>query len=535
MAVVFSRLRQWMALIQGLQINPGWYFSTFVLGLAAGRGLLGGLAPFAAPTAAIGALFFHPNSCLSLMAGMLIGLVVRPSIYPGVHTFINFLLLAAIFFIARRYQRQLTNSWVAAVFFVGGMNFIIKFGFMAVTGVQPGYLPLLLSESALAAAFAVPFYYIFSDYAKQKNLFIILLLILIYYGLGDLQFGPTNIREVLARSVLLVVAGGWGGGWGAAAGVILGLFSGNLLTAMPRTGFYAATGFFSGLLKSWGQPGVILGFIMSSLFFSASYGQLANLMGHLLASMIAVGLYLVSWRLLPFIPGREKKDSSDVQPLHAEVGVAQRSKPLETLCGDSFCISRLEQRRLLLTISDGMGSGINAARESRIVVKLVEQLLGSGVKPELAAGIVNTALYLRGGEESAATIDSAIADLNAGSLEFLKVGAPLSFLKRGKAVEQIRSICWPAGILDEIDTTVLVREIIPGDILIMASDGVTEASQQEDVPDDWMYTYLRDLPLEDAQVIADLLLKHALKIAGYENRDDMTVMVARFCREQELE
>lgn len=71
--------------------------------------------------------------------------------------------------------------------------------------------------------------------------------------------------------------------------------------------------------------------------------------------------------------------------------------------------------------------------------------------------------------------------------------------------------------------------------MIMASDGVTEASQQEDVPDDWMYTYLRDLPLEDAQVIADLLLKHALKIAGYENRDDMTVMVARFCREQELE
>jgi predicted membrane protein len=55
MAMVFSRLRQWVAVMQGLQINPWWYLSTFVLGLAAGRGLLGGLAPFAAPTAAIGA------------------------------------------------------------------------------------------------------------------------------------------------------------------------------------------------------------------------------------------------------------------------------------------------------------------------------------------------------------------------------------------------------------------------------------------------------------------------------------------------
>ena len=535
MAVVFSRLRQWRTVVQGLQINPGWQLSIFVLGLAAGRGLLGELAPFAAPTAAIGALFFHPSSCISLLAGMLIGLAARPSVYQGVPSLIDILLVVTIFFIARRYQKQLTDSWVAVVFFVGGMSLIIKFCFMAISGVQPGFMPALLSESALAAAFAIPFNYIFRDYPQQKNLFFILLLILVYYGLGDVRLGSTNIMEVLARSVLLVVAGGWGGGWGAAAGVILGLFSGSLITALPRTGFYAATGLFSGLLKSWGPPGVILGFLMSSLFLSASYGQLDNLMGHLLASTIAVGLYLVSWRFLPFIPGREKKESGNVQPLHAEVGVAQRSKPLEVLCGDSFSVSHLEQRRLLLTISDGMGSGINAARESRIVVRLVEQLLGSGVKPEAAAGVVNTALFLRGGEESAATIDSAIADLDAGSLEFLKVGAPLSFLKRGKAVEQIRSICWPAGILDEIDTTVLVREIMPGDILIMASDGVTEANLNEDVLDDWLYTYLRDMPLEDAQAIADLVLKYALKIAGYENRDDMTVMVARFCREEEVE
>jgi hypothetical protein len=170
MAMVFSRLRQWVAVMQGLQINPWWYLSTFVLGLAAGRGLLGGLAPFAAPTAAIGALFFQPSSFLSLVAGMLIGLAVRPSVYPGVHPLIDLLLLAAIFIVARRYQKQLINSWVAVAFFVGGLNFTIKFGFMAVTGVQPGYLPLLLSESALAAVFAVPFYYIFSDWVKQKKL-----------------------------------------------------------------------------------------------------------------------------------------------------------------------------------------------------------------------------------------------------------------------------------------------------------------------------------------------------------------------------
>ncbi|HHY31049.1 MAG TPA: SpoIIE family protein phosphatase [Syntrophaceticus sp.] len=534
MAVVLNKLRQYAADVRAQQINPGWYISSFVLGLAAGRGMLGGLAPFAAPTAAMGAVFFQGRASLPIMAGMIIGLATRPSMYAGLKPYGDYLLVAAIFIIARHYKKYLVDSWFLAALLAGGVNFIAKYICLVAAGAHAGFLPGLFSESALVAVFTIPFHYIFSDYKRQKGLFSALVLVLVYYGLGDFRLGPTNVREVLGRSVLLVVAGSWGAGWGAAAGVILGIFSGSIVTALSRTGFFAATGFCSGILKGCGPPGVILGFFLSSLLFSASYGQPGDLMGHLWASLIAIGVYLVSRRFLPFLPGREKKVSYRML-LKAEVGIAQRAKPLETLCGDSFGISHLEPRRLLLTVSDGMGSGINAARESRIVVKLIEQLLGSGVQPEAAAGIVNTALYLRGGEESAATIDTAVADLDMGSLEFLKVGAPPSFLKRGEVVELIRSVCWPAGILDEVDPMVLAREIVPGDILVMASDGITEANQISDVLDDWLYNYLRDLPVDDAQVIADLILKHALKTAGFENRDDMTVMVVLFGREEELE
>jgi stage II sporulation protein E len=513
----------------------GWHLGTFVLGLAAGRGMLGEISPFTAPAAAMGALYVNGRSGWPLMAGVFAGLASRFSLSPGVKLYGEFFMAAAIFFIGRRYQRYLADSWLNPAVFVGGINLITKYIFMTVGGAAPGFLPGLLSEAVLSGIFTVPFQYVFRNYKKQKTLFSILLLVLVYYGLGDFQLGAASLREVLGRSILLVAAGGWGAGWGAAAGVILGVFSGNLVTALPMTGFFAATGFFSGILKSCGPPGVILGFLLTSLFFSASYGQPDALAGHLWASGMAVGLYLMSLRFLPFYPGRKGGSDHKPQPLHAQVGVAQRPKPEEALCGDSFGVSHLDPRRLLLTVSDGMGSGINAARESRIVVKLVEQLLGHGVDPEAAAGIVNTALYLRGGEESAATIDTAVADLDAGSLEFLKVGAPPSYLKRGEVIELIRSVCWPAGILDEVDTQVLAREIVPGDILIMASDGVTEANQFGETPDDWMYVYLRQLPLEDAQVVADLILKHALKTAGFENRDDMTVVVARFLREKELE
>ncbi len=534
MDVVFSRLRQFKTIVQALTVNPGWQLGAFLLGLAAGRAFFGGLAPFTSSAAVTAAVFLGPSFWPSLV-GMLVGVATRPSVSLPASSLESYLVIIAAVFIARRYKNYFKESPVPAALLSGGINLGVKYFVLLFQGTSPGFLPALISESALAGIFMIPFHYVFCEYKKQKGLFLILALVLVYCGLGDLSLGPTVFREVLGRSVLLVVASGWGGGFGAAAGVILGLFSGSFVSVLPRTGFYAATGFFSGILKNYGPPGVILGFFLSCLFFSASYGQPENLFGHLWASVIAVVLYLAAWRLIPYFPGKESTNFSKMQPLYAEVGYSQRPKPTETLCGDSIGLSHLDPRRLLLTVSDGMGAGVNAARESRIVVKLMEQLLGNNVGPEAAAGIVNTALYLRGGEESAATIDTALIDLNAATMEFLKVGAPPSFIKRGEVLEIIRSACWPAGILDEVDVQILTREILPGDILIMVTDGVTEVNLAEKVTDDWMYNYIRDLPMEEAQVIADLVLKHALKTAGFEHRDDMTVLVARFCRERELE
>ena len=75
-------------------------------------------------------------------------------------------------------------------------------------------------------------------------------------------------------------------------------------------------------------------------------------------------------------------------PLEAEIGFSQRSKSTEPFCGDSFAVVHQSPGHLLLTVSDGMGAGINAMRESRIVVKLLEQLIVNGISPETAAGIV---------------------------------------------------------------------------------------------------------------------------------------------------
>ncbi len=530
MTVLVSRLRQLATILAAANVAPGWYLFYFLIGLSAGRALLSDLAPLTVPlvvtTAVLPSHLFWPA-----LAGVFLGVGSRPpSAFSG--GLIGDLLVAGTAaLLARRGRARLRESRISAALVAGGTNLAVKYGCFLLNGPKPGFLPGLIAESVLAGLIVIPIHYLLNNYRREKRLSFYLLIVCVILGLGDLRVGPALIGDVLGRGVLLLVAGTFGAGWGAASGVVIGLLSGNFWSLLQRTGFYAATGFFAGLFKNCGRACVIGGFLLSTLLFAAFYGQQEGLVGHFWESILAVGLYLIAGRFQSILG--EGKEAPPARPLHAQVGFAQRPRFSETLCGDSLGVAHLESRRLLMTLSDGMGAGINAARESRIVVKLMEQLLSYDLEPGAAAAIVNTALYLRGGEESAATIDLALADLDACCLKFLKAGAPPSYLKRGDQMEIIRSVCWPAGILEDVDPEVLERRILPGDILIMATDGVTEAGGHEGAGGDWLYNYLRGLVLEDPQVIADLVLKHALKAAGYQNRDDMSVLVARYCVEVE--
>jgi stage II sporulation protein E len=511
-----------------------------VLGIAAGRSLIGGLATFAVPLAVAAAFLAAPLDW-AVAAGLMVGVFTRPGAAAGFgHPLITVvgsaLAVAAAFLLARSFRERWSQPLLSGALVAGGINILARGIFLPWQGPEPASLLALLSETALVSLFTPLTLYGFTGALRikerQKELQALLVLVFVMSGLGDLHIGPVALQEILARLVLITIAYCWGAGWGAGAGVILGLVGGDLQLLLPRIGFYAGTGFFAGVMQGFGRTGVIAGFFLASLLFSIFYGDPGALSGHLLASLLAIGVFFLASPFINRWLGREKPDALPDLPLEAEIGFSQRSKSAEICCGDSFAVAHQSPGHLLLTVSDGMGTGINAMRESRIVVKLLEQIMGNGIDPEAAASIVNTALYLRGGEESAATIDLAAIDLDGRYVDFLKVGAPPSFLKRGHSVELIRSSCWPAGILDKLEAEVHRRQVLPGDILIMATDGVTEVDRDVSLPDNWLYDYLKELPLEDAQAVADLVLKYALKAAGLQNRDDMTVLVARFSDEQ---
>ncbi|MEA1960113.1 MAG: stage II sporulation protein E [Bacillota bacterium] len=197
--------------------------------------------------------------------------------------------------------------------------------------------------------------------------------------------------------------------------------------------------------------------------------------------------------------------------------------PREEVCGDSLKITTLKEGKELIVLSDGMGVGEDAANESVTAVSLLENLLNGGFEKELALKTINSVLLLRSLRETFTTLDMILVDLYTGDVDFVKTASAPSFVKRGKQVAVIRSSSLPMGILETLEIVSDQRVLKPGDMLLMVSDGVMEASR--DVQgEDWIQALLVDIAERDPQAVAELIMNRALSLCQGTPRDDMTVI-----------
>jgi len=235
------------------------------------------------------------------------------------------------------------------------------------------------------------------------------------------------------------------------------------------------------------------------------------------------------------VPG---DDGSTTVPLvsdkryEVQIGVAHAAKGGGLVSGDSFRIMELGQRQMVLAISDGMGNGERARRESQAAIELLQELLRSGFDERLAIQTINVVLRLRSSDDMYATVDLAMLDLFEGQAKFLKVGSTPTFIKRGKHVWAVRSDTPPLGIVQDLQVDGSSRQLRPGDMLIMMTDGLMTLSEPVQDTERWMRRVIRDIETDDPQTFADLLLEYVVRQQNGEIPDDMTVLVARIVQHQ---
>lgn len=205
-------------------------------------------------------------------------------------------------------------------------------------------------------------------------------------------------------------------------------------------------------------------------------------------------------------------------------GVAQRTGDGSEVSGDSYTYSANTPGQVMMSLSDGMGSGPQAERESRRVVELTQQLLEAGFSARAALKMVNTILLLTGNEPHPATLDLCCVDLYTGVLEAMKLGAVATFILGTEGVSLLEAGEVPAGVLSPVEPLLLSRKLWDGDKIVMVTDGVVDACPGED-KEGALCEFLESLSGKNVQAMAEQILDFA-NGAGEETRDDMTVLVA---------
>lgn len=210
-----------------------------------------------------------------------------------------------------------------------------------------------------------------------------------------------------------------------------------------------------------------------------------------------------------------------------QIGIAKSTKAGSPISGDTSLHIKLNDGKYLLAISDGMGSGPEAMKSSKIAIKMLERLLTAGFEKDVSLKLINSTLVANTEEDMYSTLDIQILDLFNGNMEFIKNSACPTYVKRNKEVQLLKSVALPTGILDNVDLVVYDYDLQDGDILVMCSDGIIDSNKEYLNKQMWLKYLLEDIETNDAQKIADIIIGEAIDNDFGVQKDDMTVIVAK--------
>lgn len=205
--------------------------------------------------------------------------------------------------------------------------------------------------------------------------------------------------------------------------------------------------------------------------------------------------------------------------------VLPKSGEIQT--GDSYSFGRTTDGCYTTILSDGMGFGPEASKESRATVDLVEKFIEAGFDEDKTINIVNSIMGMRFAEdEKYTTLDLNKVNLYNGEATFVKIGAAPTFIKSGNEVRVINSKNLPFGLIDEVEVEYIKEQINPGDIIISVSDGILEIDKFASQKFIWLEEFLKEIS-GDPKSLSEQIVEKARELSGKEIKDDMTVIASK--------
>lgn len=160
--------------------------------------------------------------------------------------------------------------------------------------------------------------------------------------------------------------------------------------------------------------------------------------------------------------------------------IVAKMEPARTVGGDYYDFVSLEGEELGVVIADVAGKGLSAAMLMPGVDIAMQTLATRNPDPAAVLETLNRILYENTGSANYATVLYAVLNLKTGALRYANGGhLPGLILRAGSegpdAVERLSAGGTPIGLLPGARFEAAGNRLLPGDLLLLYTDGVAEA------------------------------------------------------------
>ncbi|HLE15980.1 MAG TPA: PP2C family protein-serine/threonine phosphatase [Anaerolineales bacterium] len=215
--------------------------------------------------------------------------------------------------------------------------------------------------------------------------------------------------------------------------------------------------------------------------------------------------------------------------MEVSVGVAKVRKYATSESGDTVEVIERPNGGLSIVMADGQSSGRGAKWISTLVVRKVITLLSEGVRDGAAARAASDTLFTERGGRVSSTLNILSVDNQTRTLVITRNNPAALLIAKDEEIKVLAEPCLPIGLYRGTRPLISEVDLEPGLTAVVFSDGLVHAGdrygQSMDVPTSLQA--LLDGEDPSAQMIADSLLEHALRLDRGRPSDDVSVVVLR--------
>lgn len=206
--------------------------------------------------------------------------------------------------------------------------------------------------------------------------------------------------------------------------------------------------------------------------------------------------------------------------------------PAKEVGGDFYDYFQIDDDRVGFVIADVSGKGVPAAIFMAVSHTLIRARGMDDASPAACISLVNNALCRDNDEAMFVSAFYGVLDSASGKLWCCNAGHNPPLLRKADgAVDWFPAKGGPAlGVIEDATYEEMEIDFAPGDTLLLYTDGVTEAIDEDDVPfgEDALKDVFQRLGSADPTAVADTIEAVAADHTGdAEQFDDITCLVVR--------